>query len=204
MKHLMFALGISVILPLGSTSLGAQQVKKPSKAIKPRISHAELAAKKRFDPNRAESNKKIPRKDLDRKRVPSNRSRTGIVERSTIISGAGGWTIVPKASVLHVPAGYQKRINGARKGKLLSWKDFHAKNRSWIRLYPVSITQATGETPLTEEAIASLKRTGVLAVATCKGGPISVKLTTEPKKGEEKANSSPPAKTRDPGVKAPG
>lgn len=206
MNHLVIHVGIALLLSGILSPLAAQKTERRAISVKPRVSHDELASKKKYmHENLKRESRKVPRKDLDRKRVPSNRSRTGIIERSTIISGAGGWTIVPKASVIHVPALYRERVNGVRAGKLLSWKEFHAKNRSWIRLYPITINQATGETPLRDEALTALRRTGVLTVATCKGGPISVKLSeNESKEGNEKTNSLPSVKTREPGAKPPG
>ena len=120
--------------------------------------------------------------------------RESLVKRSTIISGVRGWTIVPRGSVLSTPTRFKARMNGARKGKLVTWGDFYAKNSSWIRLLPVTIEQATGQKPLTEDFMESLKRTGLLVVAVCEGGPISVRLPVE---GEELPRISEPVKAAD-------
>ncbi|MBJ07149.1 MAG: hypothetical protein CMO40_08570 [Verrucomicrobiaceae bacterium] len=117
--------------------------------------------------------------------------RESLVKRSTIVSGVAGWTIVPRGSVLSTPTRFTKRINGTRNGKLVSWRDFYAKNSSWIRLLPVTIEQATGQNPLTEQYMDSLKNTGLLVVAVCEGGPISVRLPVD---GEEAPRLSKPVK----------
>jgi hypothetical protein len=103
----------------------------------------------------------------------------GLVGRSTILSAGQNWTIVPKDAVLHVPAYYKARVDGERKGRLIGWQEFYAMNRSWIRLHNVTMPQARGDTPLSEKDLQGHEATGLLVVAVCAGGPISVKVPKE-------------------------
>ncbi|MEC9054718.1 MAG: hypothetical protein VX633_05400, partial [Verrucomicrobiota bacterium] len=119
------------------------------------------------------------------------KARESLVARSTIVSGASNWTIVPRGAVLVTPSRFKGRVDGQRAGKLVTWRDFYAKNGSWIRLLPVTLAQATGQDPLKEEYLDALKRSGLLVVAVCQGGPISVNLPVE---GKEPPRLAKPVK----------
>ena len=186
------------IIGIGMSSLGAvepvvpgggiKQAKGKELKVRPRMTHEQLARLQRpRDPKLSGQTVKLSdlqqrnlRKDSEASARAAKR-RESLVARSTIVSGASSWTIVPRGAVLSIPSRFQRLVNGQRQGKLVTWHDFHAKNSSWIRLLPVTLEQATGQDPLSEEYIASLKRTGLLVVATCQGGPISVHLPVEGK-----------------------
>ena len=167
--------------------------------IRPRMTHEQLAKLQRpRDPNLKERKVRLadiaqPRTKEVNPEVSSTlaKRRESLVARSTVISGASNWTILPRGAVLLTPSRFKARIDSERKGKLVSWQDFYAKNRSWIRLLPITLDQATGRSPLTEDYLSSLKRTGLLVVAVCEGGPISVRL---PEKGKEAPQLSRPVK----------
>jgi len=168
--------------------LAAEQRSSPKgeSVIKPRKTHEGIAKQQRpvIAPDKR---KQVRREDVveEKRRAIHRQERgaKGLIDRSLIVSSPYDWTLLPKKSVLNVPPLYKARVNGERHGKLIGWQDFYAKNRAWIRLLPVTIEQAQGEKPLTPEYIESLKKTGLLVVAVCKGGPISVKLPEE-KAGE--------------------
>lgn len=177
--------------------------------IKPRRTHEEIA--KRQKPMSApEERRQVRHEDVvkGKQRAVHRKERgsKGLIDRSLIVSSPYDWTLLPKKSVLNVPPLYQKRINGERHGKLIGWQEFYAKNRAWIRLLPVTIEQAQGDKPLTPEYLESLKKTGLLVVAVCKGGPISVKLP-EQESGEAvkiAGNGQPGARGGDGTVVNPG
>ncbi len=80
--------------------------------------------------------------------------KTGsLIKRSAILSHGKSWTIVPKEAVLDGPKNFASRVNGKREGKLVSWREFLAKNRVWLQLPHVGVAQARGEIPLGEEAV---------------------------------------------------
>ena len=202
-------LGITIFLVLvGLSSLGAVEPLRPSVGsveadegleVRPRITHEELSKLQRpRDPNLKDRSVRLF--DIERPRSEKvnpeggsqlARSRESLVSRSTVVSGSSSWTIVPRGAVLLTPARFRGRVDRERRGKLVTWQDFYAKNTSWIRLLPVTLDQATGRVPLTGDYLASLERTGLLVVAVCDGGPISVRF---PEEGKELAPLSRPVK----------
>ena len=60
------------------------------------------------------------------------KKRGTLMERSAILCAGGQWAMVPTEAVIHVPSAYQARVNGERKGKLVAWSEFFAKNRGWL------------------------------------------------------------------------
>lgn len=108
---------------------------------------------------------------------PRNRveeQRPGILERSTILSFNGFWTLVPRGAVLHLPPAYADRIVAAPEGTLLPWPDFCTRNRGWLHIQPVRLSDALGETDLSEDTREANERLGRVVVAVFRGGPISV------------------------------
>ena len=187
------------LLVVGFGTLEAQLVPAGGeKKIRPRMTHEELSKLQR--PKNPElEGRTVKLADLKRNNVIEDpekaaeaaKRRESLVKRSTIVSGGASWTLVPRGAVLSIPDRFSDRVNGERNGKLVSWRDFYAKNNRWIRLLPVTIEQATGENPFTPEYLESLQKTGLLVVAVCKGGPISVHL---PKEGDEPPKVSKPVK----------
>lgn len=154
--------------------------------VRARVSHEALAKRQpKRDPDL--EGKKVRLADLRRGAVPNGMAdaektaqrRGSLVSRSTIISDQSNWTIVPKEAVLYIPSYYQKRVNGERHGKLIGWQEFYARNRSWIKLQEVSLAQASGDDEIDEKVLKGHKIGGRLVVATCNGGPISVKPLKE-------------------------
>jgi hypothetical protein len=64
-------------------------------------------------------------------------------------------------------------------GKLLTWREFSARNRGWLHLQNVTLAHARGETPLAPEVFESHRTIGRVVVAVCEGGPISMPARQE-------------------------
>ena len=167
--------------------------------VRPRMTHEQLARLQRpRDPKLSRQRVRLSDVEQQRARQADSegsaklaKARESLVARSTIVSGASNWTIVPRGAVLVTPSRFKGRVDGQRAGKLVTWRDFYAKNGSWIRLLPVTLAQATGQDPLKEEYLDALKRSGLLVVAVCQGGPISVNLPVE---GKEPPRVAKPVK----------
>ena len=190
---------LTLLSLLGLTGLGVflmaddRSIPGRGPAIKPRPTHETMARKQR--PVRHETAREVKLSDVqegkgavDRNNVHrKSRQKEGLIGRSAILTSAYNWTLVPKGAVLLVPPLYGKRVNQGRKGKLIGWQDFYGKNRAWIKVVPVTLEQATGESPLSEEFLASLRTSGQVVVAACQGGPISIVQPEEAPEDEAKA-----------------
>ena len=197
---LFIALGLSTLGAVEAVRLsgGAAKAEEHVK-VRPRMTHEQITRlQSPRDPNLKQ--RKVRLADIEQPRtgkVDSEVSsqlakrRESLVARSTVVSGASCWTILPRGSVLLTPSRFKRRVNNERRGKLVTCTDFYAKNASWIRLLPVTLDPATGRSPLTDEYLSSLKRTGLLVVAVCEGGPISVRF---PEKGQESLSLARPVK----------
>ena len=173
---------ILALLLAGAVYQAAGQAGGP--VVRPLPTHGELArrqAERRIDPKIALEKDPKPMQKIRSDKTDS------ILKRSTILSFRGYWTFVPKEAVLHVPAHFRGRVGGPRQGRLLTWREFLAKNRAWLRVQPVTLANARGEEPLPEEEVRQHKTIGQVVVATCHGGPISVKPPKAPDPPEQKS-----------------
>lgn len=193
--------GVAALSATDLVPTNSNRGKVATQKARPRISHDDIAKRQRpKDPDvekrtiNLDDLKRLNLKKNPEQEAKAKKRRESLVNRSTIVSGAASWTILPKGAVLSTPDRFKTRLNGKRSGKLVTWREFYAANSSWIRLLPVKIEQATGEKPFTEEYLESLSRTGLLVVAICQGGPISV---LQPKEGEEPPKVSTPVKAAD-------
>ena len=200
---------LCVLAAIGISSLAAVEPITPAAAagnskekllkVRPRMTHEQLARLQRpRDPKLSRQTVRLSDVEQQRTRQADSegsaklaKARESLVARSTIVSGSSNWTIVPRGAVLVTPTRFKGRVDGKRAGKLVTWRDFYAKNGSWIRLLPVTLAQATGQDPLKAEYLESLKRSGLLVVAVCQGGPISVNLPVE---GKEPPKLAKPVK----------
>ena len=139
-------------------------------AIRLRPSHEEIMKQRATGPT-VRGFKPVP---VEIKDAPAVQAPAGLLERSTIISYRGNWTIVPKNAVMFIPAAYEKRIVAQPEGTLLPWSEFYLKNRGWIHCQNVRISDARGKTTLNEGALAAHQSLGRVVVAVLKGGPISM------------------------------
>lgn len=113
--------------------------------------------------------------------VPGPEWKPGdLMARSQAISFRGFLALVPKGAVLHVPAGFQARLQAEPEAKLLPWSEFLALNRGWIQTCEVSLGQASGKLAIAEPTSTAIERSSFLVVATLKGGPVSVRTPDAP------------------------
>lgn len=170
------------------TGAAAQTGANKTLVIKPRPTHEETAKRQRPIANSGER-KTVSRDQVVQATRQNERQDRGLVSRSSFLSSSADWTLVPKGAVLHVPKLYANRVNNTRSGKLTGWQEFYGENRRWIRTVSITVDQASGKTPLTEEYLKSLRSSGQVLIAVCRGGPISVNL---PKAAEEGAEPAKP------------
>lgn len=140
--------------------------------VKPRPSHAQLSkrlaeVKSTGKIALAEEPKKLPKLRSDK--------TEGLLKRSAIISYGKYWTFVPKGAILHIPKHLNRRMGGERKGKLLPWPTFLAKNRGWIQTQEVTMTQARGEAVIDEDVLKRFQKSARVVIAVRQKGPISVR-----------------------------
>jgi hypothetical protein len=81
----------------------------------------------------------------------------------------------------------KKRTSFPGQGKMLTWKQFYNKNKSWIHTIPLTKAQAFGTkaTPRYEipyEKLEDLKKLGRIIICTYKDTPIRVKVQPKPTK----------------------
>ena len=172
-------------------ALAVAMAEAPRKvALRDALRHEELANAK---PRAAES--------LDTIEAPPPQAKTptgtrpewkpvNILERSEFLSFNGLGTLVPKGSVLHVPAGYRNRIGMAAGARIVPWAEFYRANRGWLSTHEVSRKQAEAEQPLTEAALESIAKSSTVVVATLAGGPITV-LRPPPEEAAPTAATAP-------------
>ena len=110
-----------------------------------------------------------------------------ILKSSDFLSFQGYATLVPKRAILAIPKRLKDRIRYVPGSKIITWSDFFAKNRGWIKTHEVTRTQAEGNEPFPEDVSDNLAKSSIVVVATFKGGPISVLPLKEPEpEAEEK------------------
>jgi hypothetical protein len=182
------ALACAGLSPLVGEEVGT------AKAYQPRVSHEQLAKRLAASKNPLSSTKAVKPVEAD---SIKKRDRTvvegGLLARSSILAYGGHWTIVPKGAVLHTPPAYKARVTSKPSGSLLPWQDFFARNRGWIHAQSIKISDARGESVLSEDVLENHKRLGRVVVAVLHNGPISVKpRPVEP--AMDAKTSSPEAK----------
>ncbi len=107
-------------------------------------------------------------------------AKSGPYVDSDILASSGFHTVVPRGAVLVVPQTHAKRKVAKPTGVFTIWPKFLRKNYGWIHKYEVTLDQASGKTPISDEKMESLKSMGKVVVAVYKNNPISV-LPAKPK-----------------------
>jgi hypothetical protein len=100
-----------------------------------------------------------------------------IIKQSTILHDGNHWTLVPNGAVVYVPVAMKSRVNAKIIGTLLPWRDFLARNPSWITTSEVSLGQAAGKESLPAERVAFWEKRDKVVIAVYQNGPISVRAT---------------------------
>lgn len=113
--------------------------------------------------------------------APLHPSQSSILDRSLLLRSGRHWTFVPKGAILCVPENYQDRVGVAEgEGKYIPFADFAFKNRGWLSTYSVTLEQARGNDPISEDVRKALNESGRVVVSVCKGGAISTRLPKVP------------------------
>ena len=105
-----------------------------------------------------------------------------------ILTVRGKHTIIPKGSLIYLPAKDKSKVIETPSGKFVFWPDFFEKNQSWLWTYEVSLEQAKGLKPIPEAKLEAFKQIGRTVVATYKKSPISILAPPAPPSGENKKN----------------
>lgn len=98
----------------------------------------------------------------------------GILANSDVICFNGSATLVPKRAIIQIPKNMEDRLKYQPGAKLLSWSEFYTLNRAWITIVEVSMEQAEGQSPLSEDTQKKMVASGNLMLATYQKSPISV------------------------------
>ena len=97
---------------------------------------------------------------------------------STILHDGTHWTLVPKGSVVHLPAAHQTKIDSKPVGTLLAWQEFLERNKSWVETADVTFEQAAGVEEIPAATAAKWTKSGKVVVASHQLGPISVRIAS--------------------------
>ena len=97
-----------------------------------------------------------------------------LLERSEFLCYRGLATLIPKGSMLNVPANYADRTQMVKGAKIVRWAEFLRSNHGWVSTFEVSRQQAEADVPLTEEALEAIRKNPRVIVATLSSGPITV------------------------------
>jgi len=103
-----------------------------------------------------------------------------LLKRSDILCFNGMATLVPKQSILAMPAQFSNRLGIQPGVKLVPWGEFFAVNQGWITAQEVTLNQARGQEPLSDVLKERLAKSTNVIIATLQGGPISKLQYTAP------------------------
>jgi len=118
---------------------------------------------------------------------------TSLYKNSHIIASRGEHAIIPKRSILFLPASLKAKVVEKPTGEFILWPIFMKKNQNWIWTYEVTLDQAKGIAPLPEGKLEGFSKLNRLVVALFRGNPVSV-LT--PKKETDKDSKNAPNKDK--------
>lgn len=159
---------ITLLAAMGAASGWAQTPAAPTKR---NPTNEELLLRYQKASQVEPTQKVVPAKTVE---APAPTPRRTILGSSDVLCYNGLVTLVPKGSIIQVPKNLADRLKYQPGAKLLIWSDFYALNRGWITTVEVSMAQAEGNSPLTEETQKKMVKSGNLMIATYQGGLISV------------------------------
>lgn len=113
-----------------------------------------------------------------------------IYEDSDILVSTSNHTLVPRLSVLFVPAGLEGRVAKTKPNTpFVVYANFFKDHGGTFTTYEVSMDQALGKAPLDKERLISKwTNEGKIVVATYQNHPVSVQPYKDPKLGQDQAN----------------
>ncbi len=98
---------------------------------------------------------------------------------SIILHDGTNWTMVPQGALLHVPDQLQEHIAVRPLGTLMSWKEFVARNQSWLGAEAITLRQAEGAVALDQRRLRYFERQARMIVAVHSESPIVVAAATD-------------------------
>lgn len=97
-----------------------------------------------------------------------------LIASSQFLCYNGLATLVPKGAVLCVPEKLKTRMSFTQGARIVTWAEFYSVNQAWISTVAISLDQATGKLPLSDEMIKKVENDTHVIISTCQNGPISV------------------------------
>lgn len=97
-----------------------------------------------------------------------------LLATSEVLCFNGVATLVPKGSVLAIPANLKTRTGFQAGARIVPWQQFYLNNRNWLSTAEVSFEQAAGHEELPEGLRQKLEESRTIIIATMRQGPISV------------------------------
>ncbi|GHC58250.1 hypothetical protein GCM10007100_26470 [Roseibacillus persicicus] len=155
-------IAIVAALSLGSSGSWGQEGRQLSR-------EELLAARAASEARQAKLKPSVPKENK------SHPTQSGILDRSTIIVSERHWTCVPKGAVLYAAPEHKNRLGAESKGTYLDFNRFIERNRGWLVTYGVSLQQARGKSPISEDTRKSFATCGRTVISVFRGGPISTR-----------------------------
>ena len=97
-----------------------------------------------------------------------------LVASSQFLCYNGMATLVPKGAVLCVPEKLRTRMSFSQGARIVTWAEFYSMNQAWLSTVSVTLDQATGKLPLSDEMLKKVKSDTQVIISTCQNGPISL------------------------------
>ncbi|MBT8037473.1 MAG: hypothetical protein KJO21_08005 [Verrucomicrobiae bacterium] len=111
---------------------------------------------------------------------------SSLYKNSHIISNNKAHTIVPKRSIVFLPARIKSRVSDQPNGKFILWPSFLKMNRDWIWTFEVTLDQAKGITPIPKGKLKDFSKLNRMVVALYRGNPISILPPKKPSSKDAK------------------
>ena len=109
-----------------------------------------------------------------KKEVAKKPQLSSFYRSSHILVSRGKHTVIPKGSIIHLPAKDKAKISEKPSGKFVFWPDFIKKNQNWIWTYEITENQAKGLQPIPESKLEEFAKLNRMVVATYQKSPINI------------------------------
>lgn len=110
----------------------------------------------------------------DYKQVTDKSKLSSFYRGSHILFNRGTHTVIPKGSIIYLPAKDKTKISDKPSGKFVFWPEFIKKNQNWIWTYDISWDQAKGLQPISESKLEEFAKMNRMVVATYQKSPINI------------------------------